>query len=75
MQYKILLIAYFASEQPLAAVKDALLSVWGQAVNANKEERTHVEVEKCYHDETPTQPCVKIFEKTKGEWHELLRDS
>lgn len=23
---------------------------------------------KCYHDETPTKPCDKIFENINGKW-------
>ncbi len=70
MKYKVTLIAYFDTAAPLNTVKDALLTVWSQAVNINvgmsNEERTQVKVEKCYHDQVPPLPCEKIFEKVKA---------
>lgn len=55
------------------ALRDALVPFAQHAVVVNEdkinEERGFIDVEKCYHDQTPTQPCEKIarWEVGKGK--------
>lgn len=48
----------------LDEMKELLLPFFTNAVVINEgeenEERGFIELGKCYHDETPTQPCEKI---------------
>lgn len=54
-------------------LRDALIPFTQYAVvikeGANNEERGFIDVEKCYHDESPTKPCEKVarWEVGKGK--------
>lgn len=67
-------LAFKVSNQSQAEkLRDALIPFTSHAVNVNEgqtnQEIGFIDVEKCYHDETPTKPCEKVarWEVGKGK--------
>lgn len=64
MFYRMVIIANLPGP-PNPGIETALIQyLEREAINVNvgqpHEERTHARIEQCYHDETPTVPCVLV---------------
>lgn len=71
MIYRIMLKLDFDNLDPINDIKDKALDHFAEAKTINQgepnEEQGFIIVQKCYHEETPVEPCEILEEHYTGE--------